>query len=58
MMGRNVQSRQLDLLERAASAVQRQQLNPIVRAEIISLLKQLFNDHSAGLAKTKEADDE
>jgi hypothetical protein len=58
MMGRHAQWRQLDLLELATHAVQRQQINPIVRAEIIGLLKQLFNDYSAALAKTKEADDE
>jgi hypothetical protein len=57
-MKRHVQWRQLNLLELATSAVQRQQLDPIVRAEIVSLLKQLFNDDSAAIAKTSEAADE
>jgi hypothetical protein len=57
-MKRHVQWRQLNLLELATSAVQRQQLDPIVRAEIVSLLKQLFNNDSAAIAKTSEAADE
>ena len=57
-MERRARWRQLDLLELATNAVQRQQFDPIVRAEITSLLKQLFNDCSVTLAKTRGADDE
>ena len=52
------QGRQLDLLELAASAIQRQRLDPTARAEIANLLKLLLNECSAALAKTSEADDE
>jgi hypothetical protein len=58
MMERRARWRQLDLLELATNAVQPQQFDPIVRAEITSLLKQLFNDCSVTLAKTRGADNE
>jgi hypothetical protein len=62
MMDRHAQWRQLDLLELATSAIQRQRLDPMTRTEIINLLKLLLklllNEYSATLAKAKEADDE
>jgi hypothetical protein len=58
MMERHAQDRQLDLLELATSAIQRQRLDPVARAEIASLLKLLLDECSAALAKTNEADDE
>lgn len=57
-MERHAQWRQLDLLELATSAIQRQRLDPMIRAEVISLLKLLVNESSAALAKAKETDDE
>jgi hypothetical protein len=58
-MKRHTQWRQLGLLDLATNEVPRPQLDPIVRREIVSLLKQLFIDYSAGaFAKTKEASDE
>ena len=57
-MDRHAQWRQLDLLELATSAIQRQRLDPMTRTEIINLLKLLLNEHSAALAKAKEAADE
>ena len=57
-MERHEEWRQLDLLELATSAIQRQRLDPMTRTEIISLLKLLLNEYSAVLAKAKEADDE
>jgi len=58
MMERDVQWRQLDLLDLATSAIQRQRLDPMIRTEIINLLKLLLNEYSAALRKAKEADDE
>jgi hypothetical protein len=52
------QRQQLDLLELTTNAIQRHRLDPIVRAEIVSLLKLLINECSAALAKAKGADDE
>ena len=57
-MEQNAQWRQLDLLVLATSAIQRQRLDPMVRAEVTALLKLLLNEYSAALAKAKEADDE
>ena len=57
MRQRHPRWRQLDLLECAASAIQ-QQLDPIVRAEVISLLKLLLNEQCTARPKAKEADDE
>ena len=57
MRQRHPRWRQLDLLECAASASQ-QQLDPIVRAEVISLLKLLLNEQCTARPKAKEADDE
>jgi hypothetical protein len=57
-MERHAPWRQLDFLGLATSAIQRQRLDPMIRAEVISLLKLLLNEHSAALAKAKEADDE
>ena len=50
--------RQLDLLVLATSAIQRQRLDPIIRAEITGLLKLLIIECSAAPSKTKGADDE
>jgi hypothetical protein len=58
MMERYAQWRQLDLLELAMTALQRQRLDPMMRKELTSLLKLLINECGATLAKTKEADDE
>jgi hypothetical protein len=58
MMERHAQCQQLDLLELATNAIQRQRLDPVARAEIVSLLKLLINECSAALAKAKGADDE
>jgi hypothetical protein len=49
--------RQLDLLEFATSASQNR-LDPMVRAEVISLLKLLLNEHRAVRAEAKGAGDE
>jgi hypothetical protein len=49
---------QLDLLEIAATAIQRRRLDPAVRAELTGLLKLLINECSVARAKTVEADDE
>ena len=57
-MKRHAQWRQLDLLKLATTAIQRQRLDPMMRAELTSLLKLLINECSAALAKAKEADDE
>ena len=57
-MEQRTQWRQLDLLELATGAVQRQRLDPIVRAEVTGLLKLLVNECSAARAKAKEAVDE
>ena len=57
-MERYAQWRQLDLLELAMTALQRQQLDPMMRKELASLRKLLINECGATLAKTKEADDE
>jgi hypothetical protein len=58
MMKRHAQWRQLDLLKLATTAIQRQRLDPMMRAELTGLLKLLINECSAALAKAKEADDE
>jgi hypothetical protein len=58
MMKQNAQWRQLDLLVLATSAIQRQRLDPMIRAEVIALLKLLLNEYSAVLAKAKEAGNE
>jgi len=57
-MKRHAQWRQLDLLKLATTAIQRQRLDPMMRAELRGLLKLLINECSAALAKAKEADDE
>ncbi|MGY3619389.1 hypothetical protein [Bradyrhizobium sp. USDA 10063] len=57
-MEQNSQQQQLDLLELATNAIKRQQLGPIVRAEIVSLLKLMLNECSAGRAKVNEVNDE
>jgi hypothetical protein len=57
MMKRHAQWRQLDLLN-LTTAIQRQRLDPMMRAELTGLLKLLINECSAALAKAKEADDE
>jgi hypothetical protein len=57
VMEQHTQCQQLDLLELAASAIRRQRLDPIARAEIVSLLKLLLNECSATLANA-ETDDE
>jgi hypothetical protein len=49
--------RQLDLLEFATSASQHR-LDAMVRAEVISLLKLLLNEHCVARAEAKGADDE
>jgi hypothetical protein len=58
MMEEDAQLRQLDLLELATTAIQRQRLDPMMRTELTGLLKLLIGECSAGLAKAKEADDE
>jgi hypothetical protein len=58
MMERHAQWRQLDLLEPATTAIQRQRLDPMMRTELTGLLKLLINECNAALAKAKEADDE
>ena len=57
-MKQHAQWRQLDLLKLATTAIQRQRLDPMMRAELTGLLKLLINECSAALAKAKEADDE
>jgi len=57
-MKRHAQWRQLDLLKLATTAIQRQRLDPMMRAELTGLLRLLINECSAALAKAKEADDE
>ena len=57
-MDRHAQWQQLDLPELATSAIQRQRLDPMVRAEVTALLKLLLNEYCAVLAKAKEAGDE
>ena len=57
-MEQHAQWRQLDLLERAASAIQRQRLDPAICAEVTALLKLLLKESGAALAKAKGADDE
>ena len=57
-MKRRAQWRQLDLLKLATTAIQRQRLDPMMRAELSGLLRLLINECSAALAKAKEADDE
>ena len=57
-MKRHAQWRQLDLLKLATTAIQRQRLDPMMRAELTGLLKLLINECSAALAKANEADDE
>lgn len=50
--------RQLDLLVLATSASRRQRLDPMVRAEVMGLLKLLLDECGAALTKTTEAGDE
>ena len=57
-MKRHSQCRQLDLLKLATTTIQRQRLDPMMRAELSGLLRLLINECSAALAKAKEADDE
>jgi hypothetical protein len=57
MMERYAQWRQLDLLELAVTAIQRQRLDPMMRTELTGLLKLLINECSAARA-TAEADDD
>jgi hypothetical protein len=57
-MEQHTQWLQLDLLERAASAIQRQRLDPMIRTELVGLLKLLINESSAARAKMIEARDE
>ena len=57
-MERHAEWRQLDLLELATTAIQRQRLDPMMRMELTGLLKLLINECSAALGKAKEADDE
>jgi hypothetical protein len=57
MMQWQAQWRQLDLLELATNA-SRKRLDPVARAEVISLLKLLLNEHCAVRAEAKGADDE
>lgn len=49
---------QLDMLELAATAIQRRRLDPAVRAELTGLLKLLINECSVARANTVEAGDE
>jgi hypothetical protein len=58
MMEQRAEWRQLDLLVLATSAIQRQGLDPIIRAEITGLLKLLIIECSAAPTKAKGADDE
>jgi hypothetical protein len=59
MMERHKQWQQLDLLELAAGAIQRQRFDPMIRRELTSLLKLLINECGvAARAKVVEADDE
>jgi hypothetical protein len=57
MIQRHPRWRQFDLLECTTSASQ-QRLDPMVRAEVISLLKLLLNEHRAARTEAKGADDE
>lgn len=57
-MEQHTQWRQLDLLERAASAIQRQRLDLVIRTELVGLLKLLINECGAARAKMIEAHDE
>jgi hypothetical protein len=52
----HAQWRQLDLLVFANSGTQFQRLDPMVRAEVIGLLKLLLNECSAG-EETEAADE-
>lgn len=57
-MEQHTQWRQLDLLELAAGAIQRQRLDPVIRTELTGLLKLLINECSGARAKAIEADNE
>ena len=57
-MQQRAEWRQLDLLVLATSAIQRQRLDPMMRAEIARLLKLLIIECSADVTKVKEKDDE
>ena len=57
-MERYAQWRQLDLLELAMTAIQRQRLDPMMRTELTGLLKLLINECSAARAKAEADDDE
>jgi hypothetical protein len=59
MMESHKRLQQLDLLELAASAIQRQRLDPMIRGELTSLLKLLIDECGvAARSKAVEADDE
>jgi len=58
MMERHKRWQQLDLLERAANAIHRQRLDPMIRGELTGLLKLLINECSVARAKAVEAGDE
>lgn len=49
---------QLDLLVLHKSAIQHQRLDPVIRSEVISLLKLLLSECVATAARAKGADDE
>jgi len=57
-MEQHARWQQLDLLVLATSAIQRRQLDPMIRSEVTGLLKLLLNECGAAHAKAKEADDE
>ena len=52
-MERHAQGRQLDLLEPATTAIQRQRLDPMMRTELTGLLKLLIIECSAAIAKPR-----
>jgi hypothetical protein len=58
MMEQHTRWQQLDLLVLATNAIQRRQLDPMIRSDVTGLLKLLLNECSAANAKAKEADDE
>ena len=57
-MEQHTRWQQLDLLELAASVIQRQRLAPVIRAELTGLLTLLINECSVAGAKATGADDE
>jgi hypothetical protein len=58
MMEQHARWQQLDLLVLATNAIQRRQLDPVVRSEVTGLLKLLLNECGAVHAKAKEANDD